>query len=95
MLESHGYTTIEAIEGNDAIRIHHERREHIDLTILDMVMPEKNREETLDEISRTDPRVKESPWGQALFFCAWRTGCLGNAKKQRPVAQTNSSIFVK
>ena len=58
ILQSQGYTTIEAIDGDDAIRVHHEHKEQIDLIILDVVMPGKNGKEALDEITRTDPRVK-------------------------------------
>jgi PAS domain S-box-containing protein len=58
VLESHGYTTIEAIDGDDAIRVHQEQKEHIDLIILDVVMPGRNGMEALDEITRTDPLVK-------------------------------------
>jgi len=47
-----------AIDGDDAIRIHHGHREYIDLTILDVVMPGRNGKETLDEITSTDPSAK-------------------------------------
>ena len=65
ILESHGYTTIEAIDGNDAIRLHHEHREKVDLIMLDVVMPGKNGKEALREITHTDPRVK------ALFMSGY------------------------
>jgi nitrogen-specific signal transduction histidine kinase/ActR/RegA family two-component response regulator len=58
ILESHGYTTMEAIDGDDAIRVHHAYKEKVDLIILDVVMPGKNGKETLDEITCADPRVK-------------------------------------
>ena len=57
ILQSQGYITMEAIDGDDAIRVHHEHRK-VDLIILDVVMPGKNGKEALDEITRTDPRVK-------------------------------------
>ena len=57
ILQSQGYATMEAIDGDDAIRVHHEHKE-MDLIILDVVMPGKNGKEALDEITRTDPRVK-------------------------------------
>ena len=60
ILESHGYTTIEAIDGDDAIRVYHEHKEHIDLIILDVVMPGKNGKEVFDEIARADPWPKPS-----------------------------------
>ncbi len=58
ILKGQGYTTIEAVDGNDAIRVHRAHREHIKLIILDVVMPGKNGKEALDEIVRTDPGVK-------------------------------------
>jgi CheY-like chemotaxis protein len=58
ILESQGYTTIEATDGDDAITAHHEHKEKIDLIILDVVMPGKSGKEALDKIIRTDPWVK-------------------------------------
>jgi CheY-like chemotaxis protein len=58
ILKTHGYTTIEAVDGNDAVRTHRDHRERIDLIILDVVMPGKNGKEALDEIARVDPLVK-------------------------------------
>ena len=49
---------MEAVDGDDAIRVHRERKERIDLIILDVVMPGKNGKEALDEITRIDPVVK-------------------------------------
>ena len=57
VLESHGYETIEAVDGNDAIRVHRQHK-HVDLIILDVVMPGKNGKETLDEITLANPRAK-------------------------------------
>ena len=56
ILESHGYIVMQAVDGEDAIRVHNENR--IDLVILDVVMPRKNGKETLDEIAKIDPCVK-------------------------------------
>ena len=58
ILESQGYTTIEAVDGDDAVRVYGDHKEQIDLVILDVVMPGKNGKEALDEITRTDPGVK-------------------------------------
>jgi CheY-like chemotaxis protein len=58
ILESQGYVTIEAIDGDDAIRLYDEHRGEVGLVILDVVMPGKNGKEALDEIVRTDPGVK-------------------------------------
>ena len=58
ILESQGYVTIEAVDGDDAIRRHEEHKGKVDLVILDVVMPGKNGKEVLDEITRIDPGVK-------------------------------------
>ncbi len=58
VLESQGYTTIEAIDGDDAIRLYNERKGKVDLTILDVVMPGRNGAEVLDELTRINPSIK-------------------------------------
>jgi len=58
VLESHGYITVEATDGDDAIRVHHAHEEQIDLIILDVVMPGRSGKDALYEIARTDPWVK-------------------------------------
>ena len=58
ILKSHGYTAMEAVDGDDAVRVYREHKEHIDLVILDVVMPGKSGKEALDEITRLDPQVK-------------------------------------
>lgn len=58
ILEGQGYTTIEAVDGDDAIKTHCEHKEDIELIILDVVMPLRNGKEILDEITRVDPLAK-------------------------------------
>jgi PAS domain S-box-containing protein len=58
ILRTKGYATIEAVDGDGAIKVHREHKEKIDLIILDVVMPGKNGKEALDEIIRADPGVK-------------------------------------
>ncbi len=58
ILESHGYRTIGAVDGDDAIRVYHNHRDGIGLIILDVVMPGKNGKEVFDEIAGFDPGVK-------------------------------------
>ena len=57
VLQGQGYATIEAVDGNDAIRVHQEHG-HVDLVILDVVMPGKNGKEALDEITLGNPGIK-------------------------------------
>ncbi len=58
ILSGQGYTTLEASNGDDAIRVYREHRDRIGLVIMDVVMPGKNGKEVFDEIARIDPRVK-------------------------------------
>ncbi len=56
-IEDHGYMTIEAVDGQDAIEkfeLHHD----IDLIILDSVMPRKNGREAFEKIRAINPRIK-------------------------------------
>lgn len=56
VLVRHGYRTIEAIDGEDAIDKHGKHR-GIDLIIVDSVMPKKNGREVYEEIRKVDPGV--------------------------------------
>lgn len=58
MIEKMGYDVLTAENGNRAIEIYKEKGDEIDLLLLDMIMPEKNGEETLNEIYEMDPEVK-------------------------------------
>jgi PAS domain S-box-containing protein len=58
VLEGHGYTTIEAVDGDDAIKRHEEHKGKVDLVILDVVIPGKSGKEVFDEITRINPSVK-------------------------------------
>ena len=58
ILSGRGYATLEAANGDDAIRVFAEHRESIDLVILDVVMPGRNGKEVFDEITGIDPAVK-------------------------------------
>ncbi|HEY3276660.1 MAG TPA: PAS domain S-box protein [Syntrophorhabdaceae bacterium] len=57
ILSRHGYTVIEAMDGEDAIdklKVH----EEIDLVVLDSVMPKKSGREVCDEARILHPRIK-------------------------------------
>ena len=59
-----GYRTIEAVDGEDALRKFHESA-FIDMVILDSVMPKMNGRKVFDEIVKTKPDVK------ALFISGY------------------------
>ena len=58
VLERKGYGVIEAADGDDAVEKFKERRDEIDLLILDVVMPRKNGKEAYEEIARLKPDAR-------------------------------------
>jgi CheY-like chemotaxis protein len=56
MLELNGYDIVEAVNGNDAIKIY--QNNPTDLIITDLIMPEKEGIETIRELRRDFPDVK-------------------------------------
>ncbi len=60
-IEEFGYKVIEAVDGVDAVNIFKEKKDEIDLLVLDVIMPNKNGIEAYDEISKVQPGI------QALF----------------------------
>jgi two-component system cell cycle sensor histidine kinase/response regulator CckA len=58
MLERMGYRTIVAQNGAEAIEIYRTDHDKIDLTILDMIMPDMGGGELLDHMKAVNPDVK-------------------------------------
>ena len=58
ILQRFGYTVIEAVDGEDAVRTFTQHREAIDLVILDIMMPRKDGKAAYDEIAKIRPDVK-------------------------------------
>jgi len=58
VLRIEGYTVLEAIDGEDAIRIFRENKERIHLVLLDVRMPKKDGREVYDEMKRMRPDIK-------------------------------------
>jgi len=57
VLEQHGYTVVEAVDGKDALEKFDEHK-NIDLLILDSVMPVRNGREVYDAVSKINPSIK-------------------------------------
>lgn len=71
ILEYCGYRVILAVHGDDGIRIYSEKKDSIDLVILDMVMPEKGGKQVFKEIRSIKPDTKIllcSGYGQEQYF---------------------------
>ena len=58
LLEKLGYKALVAGNGMDAIEIYKEKKSHIDMVILDMIMPEMDGGETYDKLKEINPDVK-------------------------------------
>ena len=58
VLEKFGYTVIEAIDGEDAVKKFKENKDKIQLLILDVIMPKKNGKQVYDEIMELKPDAK-------------------------------------
>ena len=53
-----GYKVLIAGSGKEAIRIYEEKKERIDLVILDMIMPDMSGGETYDRMKDINPEMK-------------------------------------
>ena len=58
VLEEYGYKVLEAVDGEDGVRVFSEHKEAIQLVILDLVMPRKNGKEAGREIRKLRSDVK-------------------------------------
>lgn len=58
MLRSLGYRVFEASNGSQALEMMQQNRDHIDLVILDMIMPEMSGEEVFERLRAVKPGVR-------------------------------------
>jgi signal transduction histidine kinase/CheY-like chemotaxis protein len=58
VLTEFGYTVIEAVDGEDAVRQFTENRERIQLLLLDLIMPKKSGKDVCDEIRKMGSTVR-------------------------------------
>jgi PAS domain S-box-containing protein len=58
ILRTYGYRTIEAADGEQALREFKKHKDEIELVILDVVMPKKNGKEVFEEIRRMQPGIR-------------------------------------
>ena len=71
VLEQHGYTVIEAVYGEDAVRKDRENRDRVPCVLLDVIMPNKNGKEAYDAIKEMRPDVK------AIFMSGYSKDIVG------------------
>jgi CheY-like chemotaxis protein len=85
MLENLGYSVFKAKSGHEAIETYEENKGHIDMVILDMVMPHMAGGEAYDRLKEIDPNARVllssgySVDGQAKEIL--RRGCAGFIQK--------------
>lgn len=58
MLEYLGYTVITAQGGSEAVNLYEEKKEEIDLVLLDMIMPDMSGQKVLEHLQRIKPDIK-------------------------------------
>ncbi len=58
LLEEFGYTVVEAVDGEDAVKAFMRRRKSIDLVVLDVVMPKMNGRDAYTHIHKAKSDVK-------------------------------------
>ncbi len=58
VLEEFGYKVIEAVDGDDAVKVFTENKDRIDIVVLDVIMPKKNGREAYNKIKALKPDIK-------------------------------------
>jgi PAS domain S-box-containing protein len=58
VLEGYGYKVLDATDGENALHVYHNNKDHIGLLLLDIIMPNKNGKEVYDVISQERPDIK-------------------------------------
>lgn len=85
VLESFGYRVLTAQDGEEAVAKCRERRDAIQLVVLDVIMPRKSGKDAYEEIRRTDPGIK------ALFV----SGYTMDALTSKGLADTGADFIQK
>jgi PAS domain S-box-containing protein len=84
MLKGLGYQILSATSGTNAIGVYEAEKEHIDLVILDLVMPDMGGETVFHEIRKINPHIK-------VIFASGHY----MSKQTRALLQTGSSTFLQ
>jgi CheY-like chemotaxis protein len=96
ILEALGYKVLSAGSGEEAIRIYNEKRDLIDLVILDMVMPGMGGGETFDRLKQANSGIKVilssgyTPDGEAAGII--KRGCQGFIQKPINIHELSRKI---
>jgi CheY-like chemotaxis protein len=96
LLESLGYTVLSAKSGSDAVKTYEEKKEQIDMVILDLIMPQMGGGETFDRLKEISPDVRVllssgySIDGQAKEIL--KRGCDGFIQKPFSIEELSGKI---
>jgi len=85
ILEGHGYRTVLAEDGEDAIAKFRDNLERVDLVLMDVIMPRRNGKEAFEEIKRLRPGTK------ALFT----SGYTADFIESRGVSEEGIELIMK
>jgi PAS domain S-box-containing protein len=58
VLEGYGYKVLDAADGENALHVYHNNKDHIGLLLLDVIMPKRNGKEVYDMIRTGNPHIK-------------------------------------
>jgi len=58
VLVKHGYKVMEAVDGEEAVRVFAENRDNIDILLFDIIMPKMKGTEAYEEITKIKPEIK-------------------------------------
>jgi PAS domain S-box-containing protein len=85
MLRELGYPVLEAVDGDDALKVFQENRDRVRLILCDLILPKRSGRETLEEIKRTKPDIK------AVFT----SGYTADIIKQKGLMDEGMSLLAK
>ncbi|HAO93023.1 MAG: hypothetical protein A2X99_12100 [Deltaproteobacteria bacterium GWB2_55_19] len=85
LLEEFGYTVIESVDGEDAVKKYAEIGKDVDMLVLDMIMPKMNGKEAFGEIRRLNPSVR------ALFLSGYSQDFIS----QKVILEEGLDFYVK
>lgn len=85
LLEEFGYTVVEAVNGEDAVRQYAVLGKDVDMLVLDVIMPKMNGKEAFGEIRKMNPSVK------ALFLSGYSQDFIN----QKVILEEGLNFYVK
>ncbi len=85
LLEEYGYTVLEAVDGEDAVRMFRENSARVQLVLCDVIMPRRNGRQTYEELKRIQPDVR------VIFMSGYPADIIS----QRGILEENVRILSK